>query len=52
MKFLAEITEVKAKKTVSLDIEYSVKLRTEDKEALKLGELPADTIVKISIETT
>lgn len=49
-QFIAEIKEVKSRKLVSGDIEYSVRLVGESKEILKLGEIAADQVVKVSIE--
>lgn len=48
---MAEIREVKSKKLVSNDIEYSVRMSGESKEILKLGEIPADVVVKVTIST-
>lgn len=49
MQFTAEIVEVKSKKTASLDLEYSVKLRTNDPAVLSLGAISPDTTVKIEV---
>lgn len=49
VKFWAEIKEIKVKKTVSLDLEYSIKLTTDNKNLLELGNIPADQIVEVQI---
>lgn len=47
--FIAEVKQVTARKTASLDIEYSVKLVTDSTQALLLGELPADVAIQIKV---
>ena len=48
--FNAEIKETKAKKTASLDISYRLVFDTENPSVLALGALPADKILKVTIE--
>lgn len=49
MKFKAEIKEIKQRKMVSLDNEYSIRLVTDDSKILDLGKLPPDVIVDVEI---
>jgi len=49
MKFLAEIKEVKAKKQLADNI-YVIKLETNDLEALALGALDPQQVVRVTIE--
>lgn len=49
MKFIAEVVEVKAKKTASLDIAYTIKLVTDDSNVLALGTLDGDETVVVEI---
>ena len=51
ISFIAEIKEVKSKKTASMDIEYSIRLTTDNPTTLSLGEIPADQTVTVSITT-
>ena len=51
MKFTAEIIELKERKTVSLDKEYTLKLRTEDNQIMALSAIPADCVVTVTIES-
>ena len=48
--FLAEVIEVKSKKTASLDVSYRVVLQTNDMDILSLGTLDGDTMVNVSID--
>lgn len=51
MQFIAEITEVKAKKTLSMDKEYTVKIVSGDPQAIQLDEyVGADRNVRITVE--
>lgn len=50
MKFIAEITEIKERKTPSLDKEYTIKLRTDDNKIMALSAIPADSVVTVEIE--
>jgi hypothetical protein len=50
MKFIAEIVEIKERKTISLDKEYTVKLRTEDNSVMTLSTIPADELVSVEIK--
>lgn len=50
IQFFAEVREVKSKKLITNDIEYTVKLNTDSEFALDLGKLPADTLLKVTIE--
>ena len=49
MKFIAEIIEIKERKTVSLDKEYTIKLRTEDNSVMTLSAIPSDSLVEVII---
>ena len=50
MKFIAEIIEIKERKTPSLDKEYTIKLRTEDNTVMALSAIPADNLVTVEIK--
>lgn len=50
MQFIAEIVEIKERKTVSLDKEYTIKLRTDDNAVMTLSAIPADSLVTITVE--
>ena len=50
IQFNAEIIEVKAKKTASVDKEISIRLVTDNEEALKLQSAIANESVKVSVE--
>lgn len=50
MKFIGEIVEIKERKTVSLDKEYTIKIRTEDNSLMTLAAIPADSLVSIEIK--
>ena len=50
MKFVAEIKQVKSKKTASLDLIYSLVLETNDPQVLGLGALNAETLVNVTVE--
>ena len=50
MKFTGEIVEIKERKTVSLDKEYTIKLRTEDNSVMTLSAIPADSLVTVEIK--
>ena len=41
--------EVKSKKLITNDIEYTVKLNTNEQSVLELAKLPADQLIKVSI---
>lgn len=47
--FEAEIKEVKAYKTASLDSQFSIKFLTDDSSILSLGALPSDKLVRVSV---
>lgn len=51
MKFIAEVKEVKSKKSASLDMTYRVVLETSDPNLLALGALPPDITVTVEIES-
>lgn len=51
MKFLAEIVEIKQKKTASLDKEYSIRLVTDDIMLMSLSTIPADSLVIVEIKS-
>lgn len=51
INFIAEIVEVRAKKALSLDKEYLVKLVSSDPKAIQLDEyVGTDRVVRISVE--
>ena len=50
LSFQAEITQVNARKAVSLDIIYKLVLQTDDVKVLSLGALPAETLIKVTVE--
>lgn len=51
MSFLAEIAETTQRKSATtLDQTYSLKVRTNDYNILDLGKLPAQTLIKVTIE--
>lgn len=47
--FFAEVKEVKSRKTVSLDMEHSIKLVTENSDIVLLSKFPADIMFKVTI---
>lgn len=49
MKFIFEIKEVKAIKK-GLDLEYQLKLVTDNADVMSLGTLSADTLVEAEIK--
>ena len=49
-EFTAEIKEIKTKKLQSLDLEYSIKLTTNNPAILSLGAYPADKLIKVIIQ--
>ncbi len=49
MKILAEILEVKSRKTASLDLEYTLKLRSDNRDIISLAAIPADELVTVEI---
>lgn len=50
MIFKALITELKQKRTASLDNEFSIKLVTEDHQIMALSAIPSDRVVTVTIE--
>lgn len=50
IQFLAEVIEVKSKKTASLDVTYRVVFQTNDLSVLSLGTLDGDTMVDVKVE--
>ena len=50
MEFIAEITQTKQRKLVSLDNQYELKLVTDDPNIMDLGKLPPDVLVKVKVE--
>ena len=50
IEFLAEVKQVNAKKTASLDVTYKLELMTDDVSVLALGALDGDKMIKVSIE--
>lgn len=49
LNFEAEVKEVNAKKTASLDVTYKVVLYTDNPNVLSLGMLSGDTMLNVSI---
>lgn len=49
LNFLAEIREIKTRKTVSMDMEHSIRLVTDNSNIVELSKFPADTLFKITI---
>lgn len=52
IEFNAEVIKVESKKLISNDIEYSVKLITNEQSVLELAKLPAEQMIKVKIENT
>ena len=52
MKFEMEIKEVKSKKTISNDMEYSIRLTTGDHNLLSLGAIPPNQTVLVEFKTS
>jgi hypothetical protein len=50
MNFNAEIKRTSQRKMASLDNVYQIVLETDNSQILDLGKLPADTLVKVTIE--
>lgn len=50
IQFTAEVREVKSKKLITNDIEFTVKLNTDNQEVLKLALIPADKTILVTIE--
>lgn len=50
LTFLAEIKKVSSKKLASLDIEYQAVLASNELNLYALGQLPADTMIKVTVE--
>lgn len=50
VKFKCEIKRTSQRKAASLDNVYQIVLETDDEKILDLGKLPADTLVKVTIE--
>lgn len=50
IKFIAQVQEVKSKKTVSMDIEYRLVLITDDPTILSLGLIQAQSNVNVEID--
>lgn len=48
LRFLAEVKEVKARKTASLDVEYTLKVVSDDPLILSLGNLKPDALLEIT----
>lgn len=48
--FAAEIREVKSRKLITNDIEYTIKFNTIDQIVLDLAKIPADQLVKVIVE--
>lgn len=50
MEFIAEIKRTSQRKVASLDNIYQIVLETDNPALMDLGKLPADTIVKCTLE--
>jgi hypothetical protein len=50
IQFVAEVKEVKSRKTTSLDLIYRLVVESNDPSLLSLGFLSPDTTIKITIE--
>ena len=50
LEFNAEVKQVNAKKTASLDVTYKLEVLTDDVSVLALGALDGDKMIKVSIE--
>lgn len=50
LNFVAEVKEVKARKTASLDIEYRVVIVTDSPDVLSLGTLSGDQLISVGID--
>lgn len=52
IQFIAQIKEIKSHKSVLNDIEYSIRLISDNSDILDLGKLKGETVVKVTIEET
>ena len=50
-KFIAQVKQVVSKNLVSSDKSVRVVLDTQDLSALDVADIPADTLVRVTIET-
>lgn len=50
LKFTAEVKEVNAKKTASLDVLYRITLQTSEPTVLALGALEGDSLLNVTME--
>lgn len=50
LSFTAEVKRVSSSKTTSLDKEYTLVVVSDDPTVNTLGLLPADTLIKITVE--
>ena len=50
IEFVAEIREVKSRKLISNDVEFTCKFNSSDPVVLDLGKIEADRVVKVSVE--
>lgn len=50
MKFIAEIIEIKERKSVSLDKVYTITFRTEENMIMTLSAIPADELVTVEVK--
>lgn len=50
LTFLAEIKQVKSRKTASLDIEYQIQLTTDNPGIMALGTLPASELIEVIVK--
>lgn len=48
--FQAEIREVKSKKLITNDIEFTCRFNSDNPIVLDLGKIEADRVVKVSVE--
>lgn len=50
IEFTAEVKKTSSKKLASLDVEYQTVLATTDPGMYKLGLLPAESLIKVTVE--
>ena len=50
LTFTAEIKKVSSKKLASLDIEFQATLASNELDLYALGQLPADSLIKVTCE--
>lgn len=50
LTFTAEVKKVTSKKLASLDVEFQAVLSSQDLEMYALGQLPAESLLKVTVE--